>query len=362
MLFLINTYMEESIIIYDNEDFSESRKLLGEIENLYTSVYILCDTNTHQFCVPIIEALVPESVFGGNLIVDAHESSKSFKIVDDLCIDLLQRNADRNTLLINLGGGMVSDLGGLLASVFKRGIDFINIPTSLLAMIDAAIGGKNGVNIGNLKNQAGTFKNPSYVIINPNFLKTIPQEHYKSGLGEAFKYILLDSDAKSTFSDFELSDYEQKTDFIKRCIDIKLQIVKADPYEKDLRKILNAGHSIGHAIESSEIFEITHGEAVASGLLIEAWISFHMGMMNKSILDKIDEFYRKHFNYLTIGSADLLIKPIYADKKNRGNDLLFVLFDSDLNPVIDVPVAESIIRKAISSFNKARENGKHQFS
>ncbi len=246
------------------------------IENNYSSVFILVDDNTLTHCYPKFAPLFITDKKIEIIQVDPGEIHKNL----DTCIAvwnaMTELGADRKSVLITLGGGVVTDLGGFVASTFKRGIDFINIPTTLLSMVDASVGGKTGVDLGVLKNQIGVFANPQMVLIDPEYLYTLPAREIRSGTAEIIKYgmthdIRLFNEIKDN-SDLDIID------LIHPSIAIKNEVVTEDPKEAGIRKVLNWGHTIGHAIESyfldSDTKEnLTHGEAIAAGMVCEAYIS-----------------------------------------------------------------------------------------
>ena len=216
----------------------------------YTSIFILVDSNTKKYCLDTFMNLT-----GLNeakiLLMSSGEENKNLKTCEYLWYQLSECGADRNSVLINLGGGVVTDLGGFVACTFKRGIDFYNIPTTLLAMVDASVGGKTGINMGLLKNQIGIIKEPINVILDPQWLNTLPQKEFRSGFAEMLKHGLIAD--RSYWNQLKSLEHLEKTiisKFIKPSLSIKKSVVTKDPDEKNLRKILNFGHTFGHAIES----------------------------------------------------------------------------------------------------------------
>ena len=216
---------------------------LKQIFDKTSKVFILTDENVAQFWLPEVEYWL-NCKNAVEIVIKAGEQHKNLQTVQRIWRTLMKQHADRNALLINLGGGVVTDLGGFAASTYKRGIKFINVPTTLLAMVDAAIGGKTGIDFGGGKNQIGTFAAAEDVIIDPVFLETLPQREICSGLAEMLKYGFV---ADSNLLNVNLENYQQ---YITHCGEIKREIVRQDPTEKGLRKILNFGHTLGHAIES----------------------------------------------------------------------------------------------------------------
>jgi len=267
-------------------------------------------------------------------------------------------NTDRKSLLINLGGGIVTDLGGFVASTFKRGIRFINIPTTLLSIVDASVGSKTGVDLGTLKNLIGLFSNPEMVVIDTKFLDTVPKRELHSGLAEVIKYGL-------TY-DINLWDSIKKNDpfnshldeIIYRSIEIKNEVVIKDPREKGLRKVLNFGHTIGHAIESffleSEDKEtLTHGEAIAIGMVIESYFSYKLFNFPKEELSIIKSKITELFGQVEISNNDYasIIALMKYDKKNNGNSVNFVLLNNLADFNIDCKVSEDLLIEGLDYYN-----------
>ena len=267
------------------------------------------------------------------IVVPAGECSKSIETAIRIWQYLAEKQYDKNTFLLNFGGGMVCDLGGFVASTYKRGIPFANCPTTLLAMIDAGIGGKTGVDLQDLKNAVGTFYFPDIQLpADIILLQTLPDKEFRSGFGELVKYALIGS--HELFQDLcKLESFKElKPEFLDFCIDFKQKIVKEDPLDHNLRHILNFGHTIGHAIESyyAELGDpIAHGLAVAQGLYYESLLSYKLGHLPQEEWLQIAEFLPKHFDIMPL-SGELLEKLTYYmlnDKKNCNNLINFTLLD-----------------------------------
>lgn len=249
------------------------------------------------------------------LVVEPGENSKSFGITAELIVKLAALGADRNSLLVGIGGGMVSDLTGLVASLYMRGIDCAFVATTLLAQVDACIGGKNGVNAGGIKNIAGTFRQPEFVICDPHFLSTLPSDEYMSGLGEVVKYGLIGNRdifirLEKEFVEGNAPDNDFTESVIPECIRIKSAIVEMDEKEEGARRLLNLGHTAGHAIEAAT--GLPHGVAVAHGIAFTASVSEEMGYLETSDRERID---------LLLERMDLL--PPLKIKEGRISDLVF---------------------------------------
>jgi 3-dehydroquinate synthase len=291
-----------------------------------SKVFILVDGNTSQ-CLPFLAqslAHLPEDF--EILEVDPGEESKELEVAANLWHVLLDYGADRNTLLINLGGGVVCDLGAFIASTFKRGISFVHVPTSLLAMVDASVGGKNGLNFAGLKNQIGTFNNPDLVLIEPKFLETLPELEWESGHGEMIKHSLISG--RNWPLILSLRPSQIKLENISESVAVKENLVSKDFKEAGLRKVLNLGHTFGHALESLRLAQgnnITHGAAVIQGL--------HLALELSGLADE-QQLLAATYSWSPINDAEaeLLWELQRADKKNEDGMVKFVLLSSVGHP------------------------------
>ena len=319
-----------------------------QLGNNYSYVFILVDTNTQKYCLPRFldkfKALRDKPVIS----VEAGENNKNLDTCKQVWSQLSDLGADRKSLLINLGGGVLTDLGGFVAATFRRGIHFINIPTTLLSMVDASVGGKTGVDFQGLKNQIGIITNPKLVVIDPIYLKTLPENEYRSGYAEMLKHgIISDEEFFKKLSKYRSFEENETSSLIHQSVSIKNSVVTNDPTEKDLRKILNFGHTLGHAIESyfltnSDKKSLLHGEAIAVGMILEAYISSQITGLSiedtkeiKSIFLSI--FSRVHFKEEDITSIIALLK---YDKKNSHGKVKFVLLEGIGKPTIDIEIGE----------------------
>lgn len=291
----------------------------------YSRFFILTDEHTAKHCLPYItEKLDPDKY--DLLEISAGEESKTI----DFCIGiwkmLIDFDADRNSLLINLGGGVVTDLGGFAASTYKRGIDFIHIPTTLLSQVDASIGGKTGIDIDNLKNIIGTFTQPKAVFVEHEFLRTLPARQIKSGMAEMLKHGLI-ADA-AYWEQLKQSDLQNPTaELVYRSVEIKNKVVTTDPTERGLRKILNFGHTIGHALESYSLDNdedpLTHGEAIAAGMICEAWLSHQKAGLSHAEMQEITDTFLSIYGKYEVKEAchPVLRSIMKKDKKNQGGKI-----------------------------------------
>lgn len=305
----------------------------------YSKVAILVDENTERYCLDIF--LKKANISYHVLIrIPSGEKNKNISTCQHIWEELTKHTFDRKSLFINLGGGVIGDMGGFAASCYKRGIDFIQVPTTLLAMVDASIGGKLGIDFSTLKNQIGLFKNPKGVYIFPSFLNTLDKTQLYSGYAEVVKHALI-YDAKmwgnliSTY--IEELNWEE---IIERSIGIKNEIVSADPNENGLRKILNFGHNIGHAIEGyclSIDKEVLHGQAIATGMLLESKLS----NLSNEEKDEINSFLQSTFEIINLPHFEKLLPFLENDKKNENNVFKFSLLSKigkcNFDCTVDIP-------------------------
>ena len=305
---------------------------------------VLCDSNTRQ-CLEHLYVVCPIAQQFPVVEMPAGERNKTLKTCEMVWYELTEHGAARNTILVNLGGGVVTDLGGFVGSTFMRGIRFVHIPTSLLGMVDAAIGGKTGVDFGGLKNMVGLFSQPQAVIIDSTFLKTLPAEHYRNGLAEVFKHAFI--------SDPELLAMmeENEDELISHSIQVKMDVVERDEFEAGERKKLNFGHTIGHAIESHLLESergILHGEAVAAGMIMESWISNGIAGLADAELVSIVEVIDSIFSRIELTDSDWnsIKKLMLFDKKNSNGSVRFVLLKSIGFATIDRAVSEHDLDEA----------------
>ncbi|MCL2041709.1 MAG: 3-dehydroquinate synthase [Bacteroidales bacterium] len=290
-------------------------------------IVVLADENTYRHCYP----LLPLGVGGKTIIIPAGEEHKNISTATKVWEQLSHHTINRSGLIINLGGGVVGDLGGFCASVWKRGIDFIQLPTSLLAMVDASCGGKTGVNQDGIKNQIGTFTPPLSVIVDPLFLNTLPQREFLSGIAEMLKHAIIseDPDLFRQLSEIETPTVENISPLIETSVAIKNDIVLQDPREKNLRRILNFGHTVGHAIETwsqTTANPLLHGEAVALGMLYEIQLAHEKQLISQTTATQYLTFVQKFFRHLKIESppSDVLFNIMQHDKKNASETVTFV--------------------------------------
>ena len=319
----------------------------------YSSYFILCDENTISNCLPVLITNCKELKDAEIFEIESGESSKSLQLCSQLWEALLSYNADKNALIINLGGGVISDLGGFLASTYKRGIDFINIPTSLLAMADASVGGKTGIDFGGLKNSIGTITQPKGIFVDTNFLKTLPQRHIANGMAEVYKIALISDKA---FWKKLKAEKNFNPDSIAKSITLKNSIVLKDPNDKGVRRALNFGHTIGHAIESvllaSEV-DILHGEAILAGMICESKISFDKKLISKTEFKEIVDALTEKFSFAPLPALLFgeMVKATINDKKSSKLQIQCALLNGIGKFKINVTVTPNQILDALEYYN-----------
>ena len=317
---------------------------------------ILVDENTKEYCLDFLITSFTELAHAEVIELPAGEENKQLEICIQVWESLTEYQIDRNALIINLGGGVISDMGGLIASLYKRGIAFINIPTTLLAMVDASVGGKTGVDLGIYKNQIGTFSFPEAVYIDTGFLHSLPDFHIKNGIAEMIKHGLIqDRIHWDKIKSILLMEGEISDDLILQSVSIKNQIVLLDPFEKFERKKLNFGHTVGHAIESYFLGinqPILHGFAVAAGIQIECFISLKKKLLDKDEFDEITDFITRFFSRLTIpiDAFQQILLNSKQDKKNSGDEIKMVLLKNIGNSIVDVSVEEELILEGLNYY------------
>ncbi len=327
------------------------------LEKEYTSIFTLVDTNTEKYCLPnFISQTGLDKI--KIIVMRANEKHKNLKTCEKLWHQLSKLGGDRNSALINLGGGVVTDLGGFVASTFKRGIDFYNVPTTLLAMVDASIGGKTGIDLGSLKNQIGIIEEPKQVIIDTQWLNTLPQEEIRSGFAEMLKHGLIqDASYWEILKKINYLDPFLLSKYIKPSVAIKKKIVISDPKEKNLRKILNFGHTMGHAIESYFLTQpgkkrLLHGEAIAVGMVIEGYLGIHCCDFCSEAAKDIKNTFANHYPKILFNEKDRkgILKLLQHDKKNKAGTTNFVLLKAIGAPQIDVQVPNNLFDKAFDFY------------
>lgn len=327
-------------------------------EKDYSKIFIITDSNCHEYCVPRFLAHLPTKIPFEIIEVDNGESSKTIETCISIWQVLTELGADRNSVIINVGGGVVTDLGGFIASTFKRGIDHIQIPTSLLGMVDASIGGKTGIDLDGIKNQIGTFTSPKMIVIDAAYLDTLEARELRAGYAEMLKHALIYDvnywDILKDTANIDLNDLES---LIYHSVHIKNEIVAQDPEEKGIRKCLNFGHTLGHALESYFLYaddkeSILHGEAVAMGMILETYLSWRKGRIDEDLYKDIKSVIFSIFPKVILSTEDIngVKEWLKHDKKSVKNIVHFVLLKGIGSFEINQHVDEQLIDKAFEDY------------
>lgn len=341
--------------------FAKLNRVLKSGDYSGAKFFILVDENTYNHCLPVLIGRVPALESAEFFEVPVGEEAKSLEVAGQLWSALLDSGADLNSVIINLGGGCVSDIGGFVAAGFKGGIRYINVPTTVIGMVDAAFGGKTAVNVGAVKNQVRFFYQPSVVCICPQFLSSLPEEELRSGLFEMVKTLLLcDGEAlmrlESAICSNSLSQ-EMLMPYIAQCADFKCQVTKTDPLDRSVRKMLNLGHTFGHGIEAFMLEQgtpLSHGFAVGVGLACALYLSVKKLGMRVEVLESYCKMLRCVMDVprFTLRDAGRVLEYMRQDKKNRDGLILCVLLQDVGVSVIDVAVSEHEVLDALLQVSK----------
>lgn len=339
--------MNQKVIVSGNLE----RDLVNAIaECEHDKIFILTDQTTHDKCLPKLQNFL--CLKGAkSIVIKAGDTNKTLDSLAEVWTALSQGGATRHSLMINLGGGMVTDLGGFAASTFKRGIDFINIPTTLLAMVDASVGGKTGINFGGLKNEIGVFSDSKFVIINTQFLDTLDHDNICSGYAEMLKHGLISDDKHwAELVGFNLAqpDLAQLQRMVAESIKVKERIVTEDPHEHGIRKALNLGHTVGHALESFAMKHgrpVLHGYAVAYGMVCELYLSARKTDFPTNKMHQTVRFILDHYGRLPYTCDDYpeLLELMRHDKKNTSGIINFTL----LGGIGDIRINQTATKEEI---------------
>ena len=346
--------------IHSNIIFSQQVETeLEEIINRYPAgkVFLLTEVIPDRLCLPLIESLIVKYKIR-KIVIDGGETNKSIRSVEKVWEVLSKEGADRKSLLINIGGGMLTDLGGFAASTFKRGIDFVNIPTTLLAQVDASLGGKTGINFNGLKNEIGVFNEPKMVIINTNFLKTIDKDNFLSGYSEMIKHgFIKNPEHWQELQEYDLGNinYEALQEIIAHSVAVKDWHVQNDLTEQNIRKALNFGHTVGHAFESFALYKnrpILHGHAVVYGMIVELYLSSKQCGFNVEELKSISKWLIARYGKFEIESKDYnaLYELMTHDKKNEGNRINFTLISEIGQVEINKDCSKELILESLDFY------------
>jgi 3-dehydroquinate synthase len=335
---------------------------IGQIENLlvdflketsYTQTVILVDQNTKRHCLPLIINAVPTAHV---ITIKAGEQYKNLATCEQIWQAMTDYKLDRHALMINLGGGVIGDMGGFCAATYKRGIDFIQIPTTLLSQVDASVGGKLGIDFNGLKNHIGVFTLPKAVLVDPTFLKTLSILETRSGFAEIVKHCLIKDAAK--WNSIKVLDLEEQNlpDLIAHSIEIKKVIVAEDFTEQGPRKILNFGHTLGHAVETyfleNKPKKLLHGEAVAAGMIMEAYIGYKKGMLPEDALNEIEEFIFSVYGRIEMEASDFpaIVALSLQDKKNKGNIVRASILDKIGSCQYDITISKAEMTRSLAYY------------
>lgn len=342
------------MISFLDTQFSQLNSFLEKIT--FSKIYIFVDENTHEYCLPTLMGNISGDYQFEIIEIKPGEEMKNIETAVQLWEILTEMQADRKSLVLNLGGGVISDLGGFVASTYKRGIRFINVPTTLLAMCDASVGGKTGIDLSHHKNMVGTFASAEHTFIYPKFLETLPLRELRSGFAEMLKHgLIADENHWNDLISLQSVDAESIAGYIEKSVNIKQKIVDKDFHEENLRKTLNFGHTVGHAIESiflSREHPILHGEAVAAGMICEAYLSFKENLIEEEALEIIVLNISKQFPMLDLTdlSKDELLSLMRNDKKNADGEIRFSLLADIGNCLFDQSVSDKNVLKSLDFY------------
>jgi 3-dehydroquinate synthase len=335
-------------------------------KNKFSKLFILVDENSLQHCLPQLVSRVKKLAEAEIIELESGERNKTIEVCLNVWRVLGELGADRQSLLINLGGGVITDMGGFIAATFKRGIAFVNVPTTLLAQVDASVGGKTGVDLDGLKNEVGAFADPKELFVYPGFLRSLPRKQMLAGFAEALKHgLVAEKDYWEKLISINLADDVSWDEIILRSIRIKSEIVESDPFETGKRKVLNFGHTVGHALESFFLeggeSSLLHGEAVVVGMICESWMSNQLAGLKENELEEITHALLELYGAVDIDSmADhRLIELMRHDKKNESGVINFTLLDGIGKPVIN---KKAVATDIIDALNYYRTISKHAIS
>ena len=344
-----------SLIVFGNKGLELLKSLI--LKNNYSKLFVLVDENTKKNCLSFFLKQLENSFKINVLEIKSGEVNKNIQTCEYLWNELSNQGADRKSALINLGGGVICDLGGFVASTFKRGISFYNVPTTLLSMVDASVGGKTGIDFGLLKNQIGIFNEPKMVLIFSKWLKTLDKRQILSGFAEMLKHgLILDKIYWDKLSSLKTVDINNIDKMIYNSVVFKNSIVLKDLKEKNIRKVLNFGHTLGHAVESSYLGskqELLHGEAIAIGMILESFLSYKILRLSYEDLINITKTIIYFFKKIKIENSQIIeiLNLLKHDKKTVEGKINFVLLNGISDTKIDVLVDKSLINDAFKFYN-----------
>ena len=346
--------MEKQKIIISQDLCQSLTQAIDEVK--HDLLFVLCDETTERLCLPVVSDF--ECMKNAQrIVIPATDTHKTLESLSHVWSELQRMGATRHSLMVNLGGGMVTDLGGFAASTFKRGISYINIPTTLLSMVDASVGGKTGINFGGLKNEIGVFNNARSVILDTTFLQTMDHENLLSGFAEMLKHGLINNE--QMWAELITLNVEQLTlnaQMIADNVAVKQRIVTEDPTEQGIRKALNLGHTAGHAFESLALERkpVLHGYAVAWGLIVELYLCCVKTNFPQEKMRQTVAFIKENYGRMAITCDDYphLIELMHHDKKNQGNSINFTLLGNIGDIRINQTATEEEIKDALDFYRE----------
>jgi len=368
--------LHNTLIVLGKDPFIHLHDFIAK--NTCTKIFVFVDQNTKKYCLP---TLLNNNGFSKRFVIveldsfdvfTNSESLKSMNTVTKICEYLLYHNIDKNSLIINLGGGVICDLGGFVASIIKRGVKFIHVPTTFMAQIDASIGGKVAVNLNNYKNQIGLFSDPELVVVYPAYNQSLDDCDFHTSLAEVLKYGLInnetfwtnlttDSHSNLYFKNQIITKESDLKELILECIKMKISIVKSDYYDVNDRRKLNFGHSISHALESCFLEEsnlsksISHGSALALGMICETYLSYKKFKFSENTLNEIVRKISKLFpriNYKQIGFLDSFKEYLKLDKKNKDGVYQFTLIKTIGCAIVNVSVSDLEVLESLAFYDQ----------
>ena len=350
--------MEKQKIIISQDLCQSLTQAIDEVK--HDLLFVLCDKTTERLCLPVVSDF--ECMKNAQrIVIPATDTHKTLESLSHVWSELQRMGATRHSLMVNLGGGMVTDLGGFAASTFKRGISYINIPTTLLSMVDASVGGKTGINFGGLKNEIGVFNNARSVILDTTFLRTMDHENICSGYAEMLKHGLINNEQMwaelLNFSlELRVESLETLGRMVSESVAVKQRIVTEDPTEQGIRKALNLGHTAGHAFESLALERkpVLHGYAVAWGLIVELYLCCVKTNFPQEKMRQTVAFIKENYGRMAITCDDYphLIELMHHDKKNQGNSINFTLLGNIGDIRINQTATEEEIKDALDFYRE----------
>lgn len=319
----------------------------------YSKIVVLVDEHTKKFCYPNVKSYLPSHKL---ITIKSGEQNKTLVTSQSIWEQMTNFELDRHALLVNIGGGVICDMGGFCAATYKRGVEFIQIPTTLLSQVDASIGGKLGIDFLGFKNHIGVFSIPKAVLIDASFLQTLPKNELRSGFAEIIKHCLIRD--KYKWNEIKVKDliFQDLEDLIRHSVEIKKAVVDEDPTEKGLRKILNFGHTLGHAIETFYLDKgkkrLLHGEAIAAGMIMESYLAFEKKMIEEKTFLDIEEFLFTVYGRVEIEEIDFgkIIDLTHQDKKNKGKIVRASILDGIGSCQFDISLSRKEMLRAMKYY------------